>query len=994
MLRELLIFLTIVALPASLCGQDRALPPEAAAKGWQLPPGFSATLFAGEPDLVQPMSFTFDDRGRIWVVEALTYPTWKKEGPGSDRITIFEDTDGDGRHDKRTVFLDNGLNVSSVEVGFGGIWLTAVPNLLFIPDKNGDDVPDGPPQVLLDGFDLGARHNVVGNLAWGPDGWLYGLNGILSNSKIGKPGTPDDKRIPINCGVWRYHPVRHEVEAYAHGTTNPWGIDWDERGQMFITNCVIKHIFHVMPGAHFTRMYGQDLNPHVYGLIESCADHQHWAGGHWTSSRGGHGAHGDAGGGHAHSGCMIYLGDNWPDEYRGDVFLVNIHGQRLNRDKLVPTGSTYVAQHAPDFAFSKDPWFRGIHVKYGPDGGVYVSDWSDHGECHDHKSEEECDKTGGRIFKIVYGEARQSPHGDLVKLTDSELVALQTHKNEWFARHSRRILQERAAAGKLDRNALQPLRECASTHVGPHDLKAMFTLHATGDFDPTIWANSPSSSIRGQALVLAAENRRPHEHVLKCLAYHPPGNTSPVIRLHAAAALQRLPIADRWDAIKMLVSFVEDADDHYLPLMNWYALEPVVAADTRGALALLPEIKIPLVRQYLTRRLIALYDGESAPNGNNAGLLDELVRVLNKSDDPKLQVDLCAGLCDAFRGRRSMKMPASWPEAAARLKSSPIPQVKNLAYELAVVFGDRDVATELRQIALDERATPTSRARALEVLAIRPSADQVPLLLTLLDEAGLRGDAIRGLAAYEAQEIPGKLVALYATAIPLEKQDIIQTLTARPAFALALLDAIENGTIPRKDVSALIIRQLQALEDKAVNERLVTVWGNIRPASAEKKEKIATFKSQLTPEVVQQADRSQGRAVFAKNCATCHKLFDEGGKLAPELTGSQRANLDYVLDNVLDPSALVPREYRVQVLRLADGRIVQGVVKEETPHTLTVETANETIRVPIGEIEARKESPLSMMPEGLFDRLTADEVRDLVAYLASPQQVPLPKSTP
>ena len=219
----------------------------------------------------------------MWVVECLSYPNWKDDGTGNDRVTILEDTDGDGKHDKRTVFFDKGVNLTGIEVGFGGVWLTAVPNLIFIPDTNGDDKPDGPPQVLLDGWDLKAKHNVVGNLAWGPDGWLYGCNGILSNARSASPARPTAKRVRMNCGVWRYHPARHEFEAFAHGTTNPWGLDWDEHGQMFITNCVIKHLFHVVPGGHFERMFGQDLNPHTYGLIESCADHQHWAGGHWTT---------------------------------------------------------------------------------------------------------------------------------------------------------------------------------------------------------------------------------------------------------------------------------------------------------------------------------------------------------------------------------------------------------------------------------------------------------------------------------------------------------------------------------------------------------------------------------------------------------------------------------------------------------------------------------------------------------------------------------------
>src|SRR5262249_2628201 len=163
---------------------------------------------------------------------------------------------------------------------------------------------DGPPEVLLDGWSLDAKHNVENGLAWGPDGWLYGLNGILATSRIGRPGAPDSERVPFNCGVWRYHPLRRVFEPVAWGTTNPWGLDFDDHGEMFMTNCVISHLWHVIPGAHYKRMFGEDFNPHLYELMESCADHLHWAGGAWQESRGGGGKHGEAGGGHAHVGAM------------------------------------------------------------------------------------------------------------------------------------------------------------------------------------------------------------------------------------------------------------------------------------------------------------------------------------------------------------------------------------------------------------------------------------------------------------------------------------------------------------------------------------------------------------------------------------------------------------------------------------------------------------------------------------------------------------------
>ena len=177
-----------------------------------LPKGFKVTLFAGEPDVVQPIAFTFDDRGRLWVVECLSYPNWTKDGTGHDRVVIYEDTDGDGKFDKKTIFYDKGSNLSGITLGFGGVWLNSTPNLVFIPRREGEDSPSGPPEVVpRRGFDLDAKHNIFSSLTWGPDGWLWGLNGILSNSLIGKPGTPIEQRTAMNCGVWRYHPTKENL---------------------------------------------------------------------------------------------------------------------------------------------------------------------------------------------------------------------------------------------------------------------------------------------------------------------------------------------------------------------------------------------------------------------------------------------------------------------------------------------------------------------------------------------------------------------------------------------------------------------------------------------------------------------------------------------------------------------------------------------------------------------------------------------------------------
>ena len=279
---------------------------------FELPEGFKVTLFAGEPDVQQPIAFDFDDFGRIWVAENYTYSARAKiDQVMRDRVIILHDKDGDGEHDERKVFWDKGRMLTGLTWGYGGLWILNDGTLSFIPDENGDDVPDSEPVPMLNGWTKGAGHNVVNGLLWGPDGWLYGRHGITDTSYPGTIDTPKEERQPMNCGIWRFHPVKHTFEIVCHGTTNPWGLDYNEVGDMFMSNNVIGHLWHVIPGAHYQRMFGQDFNPHCYELMGPISDHYHWDDtGKWHESR--DGKANDLGGGHSHCGLMLYYGQNFP----------------------------------------------------------------------------------------------------------------------------------------------------------------------------------------------------------------------------------------------------------------------------------------------------------------------------------------------------------------------------------------------------------------------------------------------------------------------------------------------------------------------------------------------------------------------------------------------------------------------------------------------------------------------------------------------------------
>ena len=607
-----------------------------AAKAMKLPPGFRAIASAAEPDVMQPIAFTLDHRGRMWVAEAYSYPHRQPADKARDRIIILEDTNGDHKFDQRKVFIE-GLNlVSGLEVGFGGVWVGAAPNFMFIPDRDSDDRPDGKPQILLDGWGYQDTHETLNSFIWGPDGWLYGCHGVFTHSKVGKPGTPDAERVPFNAGVWRYHPTRHTFEAFAQGSSNPWGVDFNEHGQCFIEACVIPHFFHMIQGGRYQRQGGQHFNPHTYDDIKTIADHLHYAGNirdhaHWGKTPGVPSATAAAGGGHAHAGLMIYLGDSWPAQYRGQAFMNNIHGARINMDILKPRGSGYIASHGADFVQFNDRWSQIINLRYDHDGSVYLIDWYDKNQCHSREPDSH-DRSNGRVFKVVYQDEKRTTV-DLAKRTDVELVKLQAHPNDWYARHARRALQERlntmhrqwspvSPDAKQNAAAWQKTRDHAFAIVDPIlktqlatggkgkttalRLRALWCLHGIdglAEADLLELLKDREAMLRGWAIQLLCENKKPSAAARGEFARMAREDKSPIVRMYLASALTRTPVAQRTKVLSGLLSHAEDATDPNLPHLYWYATEPVIAANKTAAIQLLAKTKIPKVRQYITRRL-------------------------------------------------------------------------------------------------------------------------------------------------------------------------------------------------------------------------------------------------------------------------------------------------------------------------------------------------------------------------------------------------------
>jgi putative membrane-bound dehydrogenase-like protein len=606
-----------------------------AAKAMTLPKGFKITLAAAEPEVVKPICFTLDARGRLWVVEGHTYPVPAPEGQGRDRILIFEDTNGDGTLDSRKVFME-GLNlVSGIELGMGGVWLGAAPYLFYIPLDAVNDKPAGPPQKLLDGWGVHDTHEVLNSLRWGPDGWLYGTHGVFTHSNVGKPGAPDSERLKINGGVWRFHPVTRQFEVFAEGSSNPWGIDFNDYGHSFITACVIPHMYNVIQGGRYFRQAGKHFNPYIYDDIKTIADHVHYLG-----DRGPHAGNfrsASAGGGHAHAGAMIYMGGNsWPAEYRNNIFMNNINGARFNVDQLVKSGTGYVAKHKKDFLVMNDSWSQWINTKYDPSGSVWAIDWYDKNQCHSPNPDVH-NKTMGRIFKIT-NENDKWVQVDLSKATNMQLVNYQLNANEWYVRQAKNILQERGP----DPEVHAALKEILVKNPDvTRKLRALWALHVTKGLtekDLNDLLLNTNEYIRSWAIQLLAEDKKPSAETLKRFAVLAQSDASPLVRLYLAAAMQRTDPEQRWAVVAALSQKTEDKADQNQPLMVWYAAEPLGEVNPDRALKLAEKAKLPKFLNYMIRRVGAVKTPEAAK------ALSDLKQRLGASHENHENIMLIEGL--------------------------------------------------------------------------------------------------------------------------------------------------------------------------------------------------------------------------------------------------------------------------------------------------------------------------------------------------------------
>jgi putative membrane-bound dehydrogenase-like protein len=975
--------------------KEKPLSAKEAAARMSAPEGLHISVFASEPDIRNPIASAWDHKGRLWVAENFTYAEHPKrlEPKLRDRIVVFPAHTADTPAPKPAVFTDALQGLTGIEVAQNGVWAICPPKLLFIPDRDNDDQPDSEPETILDGFTVArdSHHNFANGIRFGPDGWLYGRCGGSCPGRIGAPGTPDASRVPLNGGIWRFNTRTRAFEVLCHGTTNPWGHDWNDLNDLFFINTVNGHFWHMIPGAHFTRPFLLDPNPHIYKQIDHHADHFHFDTQQgWTKSR--DGAANDLGGGHAHTGLLIPQGDQWPASLRSKVLTLNLHGKRTNVESLENAGSGYVAKHQPDTFIAADPFFRGIDLQQGPDGAAYLLDWSDTGECHERTG---VHRNSGRIYRIAPSHLRNAALPDLSSTTPELLLEHLRSPDAWLNRHAATAITR--IPPSLLRDTVRLLSSTVRySRSEPIRIRALLALHRLGALaqNPTVslkkLLSDPSPELRVWAVRLLTDHlpmdlvsgERPKDapavtgEIAPLLRAAAEKESSPRVRLALASALQRLPVGERVSVARELLKHSEDASDHNLPLMLWYALIPVANTLPNALPDLAAACEVPLTLEALSWRAGSLHL-------EKPGVVDPLLAQLALKPQPLLEASL-RGLREAMKGIRQTARPSTWSAFELACKNLVSDESKQSLRELAAVFGEGRALEEIRAVALDAKAPIDSRRNALQTLIDQQDPDLITACEPLLNTRHLQTTAIRGLATLSEFAPAGKVASTIRKVHTLERAEALSAALVRKDFAEAVLSEIEAGRLDPSELSAFHLRQIRDLRDEPLLSKLTKLRPDAATDPSARQAKYAELRALLTPSFLAKANLEQGRLAFTAACGACHQMFGQGGKLGPDLTGSDRRNLDYLLENILNPSGAVAPEYQTARVKMKDGRLLTGIIAGRDARKVRLNTIGGVQDLDAESVESITPSRESLMPEGLLSGLPKELLRDLFGFLMQP----------
>jgi len=965
--------------------------------------GFTVEVVAAEPVVRQPVAIEFDDRGRLWVIQYLQYPNPNglkrvsvdrfsrtkydrvpeppPHGPrGDDRITILEDSDGDGRMDLSHDFVD-GLNLATgIAFGHGGVFVLNVPYLLFYPDRNRDDVPDADPEVLLTGFGMEDAHSVANSLTFGPDGWLYGCQGSTVTANI--------RGIEFQQGVWRYHPVTREFELFCEGGGNSWGLDFDRTGRLFYsTNYGGFTLLHGVQGGYYVKSFGKHgglHNPHAYGYFEH-APHQNFRGGHVTV------------------GGIVYQGDAFPASFYGKYIAGDLLGHGVYWHTIEPLGSTVQTSHGGELLTSDDSRFAPTDLTTGPDGAIYVTDWNDARTAHPDP-DADWDRSNGRIYRIASKGTGRANAIDFTQFSADELVGLHQHRNQWYVRRARQELVRRYGLSNGDKptdaeavRLREIFRQTAMTHADEiAALEALWSLNVMGGFDETLamqLLESRHPAVRAWTVRLLGDGKILSEEMAHRLDEFAEQESDITVRQQLACSTARFSASQAVPMINANINRDIDTDDPYLPLLWWWAVEKHSVSGREEVMQrfVRPSLwKSRLGRDVLLTRLIRRYASERTREG-----LDSVVRLLNAASNDNARQLLWPHILLGWKEQPHDLQSDAWLELAQQHEFSRLllaawhaaPETLALS-ELGVALGHDAVVAAVTREAFSAEADTIRRVAMLGMLSSNGDAALIEPSLKLLasdQSEAVRSAALQVLAQFDDAKITEQLISLQRSlnSKPLASQTL-DVLLARATSAKVWIERVDRGDIPAAATTIEQIRRVALLGNPELDTLVARHWGKLQGGTRE--EKLAEVRRLNNDLRAAPGHQAIGQQLFKKHCAACHQLFGEGAKVGPDLTTANRQDRDFLLLSLVDPNSVIRKEFVSVIVQTTSGRVLTGLPIERTDASITIADAKgDKQTILTSDIDELYDSPISLMPENLYLQFKPQELRDLFAYIQAAQ---------
>jgi putative heme-binding domain-containing protein len=966
-----------------LPGEQGPLSPLDAVSKFSTAPGLEVRLVLSEPHIGQPLSMKFDERGRLWVVQYLQYPSPaglkmlsrdkflrsvydKTPLPppnhfrGLDKISIHEDSNGDGVYDRHKVFVDGLSLATSMEFDRDGIWVLNPPYLLFYPDKDHDDLPDQDPEVHLQGFGLEDSHSVTNNLRWGPDGWLYASQGSTVTGQVKLYGSQDKPVHSMGQLIWRYHPRMRRYEIFAEGGGNSFGVEFDAKGRLYSGhNGGDTRGFHYVQGGYYQKGFGKHgalSNPFAFGYFEMMKHH--------SVPRFTH--------------CfVINEGGALGDAYEGKLFGVSPLLNHIIYSTKTPDGSTFSTADVGRALTTDDPWFRPVDIQAGPDGAIYVADMYEQRIDHASHYQGRIDRDSGRVYRLAMPQSPPTNTSALTQLFSQTPMddSILGSNNKWVRQVSQRLLMQ--LTPNMDTKSLVQKLESLS---GQPALECLWRINTLGQLSETVAFQAMQHSdpyVRLWAVRLRCDTKIVSPAFANALTLLAEKEPNVEVRSQLASSARRLDGAHCLAIVQALIRQDQDVEDPHIPLLLWWAIES--KADSHRALIRhyceqAEWWNNRIVEKHLAERLMRRY----ASAGTHQDLLTCAQLLAAAPTNTHVQ-SLMRGFEKAFEGRSLVGLPDELVQVMAKRNAG------SLALRLRQ--SDPQALQEALVIIADGKAKKPERIQTIEVLGQMKLAGATQALLTLLQSSqdqDIQSAVISALQSFDSELVGQELLLQFDRLAPESKKVCLSVLVSRLNWANALLAQIEAGKLAPQAVPLEAVQRMSIYEDRAIAAKLDKYWPNVQGASP------ANMRIQIES-VTRILDSGtgnpyQGKLLYKTQCGKCHVLFEEGGLVGPALTQYKRDDLVVMLANIVNPSLQIREGYETFQIVTSDGLTVSGFITDQDNRTVVLRTADgQTIVIPRDDIESMKASTTSIMPTGLLDNLDEQQVRDLFAYLRATQ---------